>query len=73
MNQTINMEGSNLFSNRDLSELTPEQRDQVREYQKIHNRLRVLKMQMTEIQEETHDLLEILEKLRLKEKNNGEV
>ena len=67
------MEGSNLFSNRDLSELTPEQRDQVREYQKIHNRLRVLKMQMTEIQEETHDLLEILEKLRLKENNNGEV
>lgn len=67
------MEGSDLFSNRDLSELTPEQRDQVREYQKIHNRLRVLKMQMTEIQEETHDLLEILEKLRLKENNNGEV
>lgn len=67
------MEGSDLFSNRDLSELTPNQRDQVREYQKIHNRLRVLKMQMTEIQEETHDLLEILEKLRLKENNNGEV
>jgi hypothetical protein len=53
---------------------TEEQVQQIREYQMIHNRLRVLKAQMSEIQEETNDLIETLDKMRLKENkenNNG--
>lgn len=53
---------------------TEEQVQQIKEYQTIHNRLRVLKAQMSEIQEETNDLIETLDKMRLKENkenNNG--
>lgn len=54
--------------------LTTEQLKQVQEYQKLHMRLKVLKAQMAEIQEETHDLIETLDKMRIKDnknKNNG--
>ena len=64
------MEESRLFSNKNLEDLTDEQRATVRDYQKIHTRLRVLKAQMSEIQEETHELLETLEKIRLKDNKN---
>jgi len=54
--------------------LTEEQLKKVQEYQKLHMRLKVLKAQMTEIQDETHDLIETLDKMRIKDnknKNNG--
>lgn len=54
--------------------LTTEQLKQVQEYQKLHMRLKVLKAQMAEIQDETHDLIETLDKMRIKDnknKNNG--
>lgn len=66
------MEGSDLFKDQDLNSLTQEQRNKIREYQKIHTRLRVLKAQMSEIQEETHELLETLEHLRLKDNKQNE-
>lgn len=50
--------------------LSPEELSQVKDYQKIHSRIRVLKAQMDEIKEETHDLIETLEKMRLKDKKN---
>ena len=68
------MEDSNLFQNQDLSSLTEEQLAKVKEYQNLHNRLRILKAQMSEIHEETQEILETLEQLRLKDnknKNNG--
>ena len=55
---------------------TKEQLEKIQEYQKIHARLRILKMQMNDIQDETHDLLETLNKMRIqdnKHENNGEV
>lgn len=58
------------FSEKDLESLTADQREKVKEYQMIHNRLRILKSQMSEIQEETHELLETLQKLRLKDNKN---
>jgi|SaaInl5LU_22_DNA_1037371.scaffolds.fasta_scaffold175724_2 predicted nuclease with TOPRIM domain len=54
---------------------TEEQLQQIKEYAKIHARLRVLKSQMAEIQDETEDLIETLDKMRLKENKentNGE-
>jgi hypothetical protein len=54
------------FSEKDLESLTQEQREKIKEYQMIHTRLRILKSQMAEIQEETHELIENLEKLRQK-------
>lgn len=57
------------FSEKDIESLTAEEREKIKEYQKIHTRLRILKSQMSEIQEETHELIETLEKLRLKDKN----
>jgi cell division protein FtsB len=54
--------------------LTTEQLKQVQEYQKLHMRLKILKAQMAEIQDETHDLIETLDKMRIKDnknKNNG--
>ena len=54
---------------------TEEQLQQIKEYEKIHARLRVLKSQMAEIQDETEDLIETLDKMRLKENKentNGE-
>ena len=57
------------FSEKDIESLSAEEREKIKEYQKIHTRLRILKSQMSEIQEETHELIETLEKLRLKDKN----
>jgi hypothetical protein len=48
--------------------LTEEQREQVLDYQKVFSRLSILKNQMSDIQEETTDLLEVLEKMRIKNK-----
>lgn len=64
------MEDSNLFQNQDLSSLTEEQLAKVKEYQNLHNRLRILKAQMGEIHEETQEILETLEQLRLKDNKN---
>lgn len=64
------MEDSNLFQNQDLSSLTEEQLAKVKEYQNLHNRLRILKAQMSEIHEETQEILETLEQLRLKDNKN---
>lgn len=69
--EEINNSGDEITQN-----LTPEQLARVQEYQRLHTRLRVLKMQMNDIQEETHDLLETLNKMRIKDnknESNGEV
>jgi hypothetical protein len=69
--EEINNPGEEITQN-----LTPEQLARVQEYQRLHTRLRVLKMQMNDIQEETHDLLETLNKMRIKDnknESNGEV
>ena len=69
--EEINNPGDEITQN-----LTPEQLARVQEYQRLHTRLRVLKMQMNDIQEETHDLLETLNKMRIKDnknESNGEV
>ena len=50
--------------------LTTEQLKQVQEYQKLHMRLKILKAQMAEIQDETHDLIETLDKMRIKDNKN---
>lgn len=54
-------------------DLTAEQKLQVRDYQKVYMRLKVLKSQMADIQDETHDLIETLDKMRNKnkEEDNG--
>ena len=54
-------------------ELTVEQQLQVRDYQKVYMRLKILKSQMAEIQDETADLIDTLEKMRNKNKkeDNG--
>lgn len=54
--------------------LSEKQKERMQDYQKIFGRLRILKSQMAEIQEETNDLIETLEKMRIKDnknKNNG--
>mgnify|MGYP000397232999 CR=1 FL=1 len=54
--------------------LSHEQLEKIQDYQRIHARLRILRAQMDEIKEETHDLIETLEKLRIEENkqdNNG--
>lgn len=51
-------------------ELTQEQKLKVSEYQKVFMRLKILKSQMSEIQEETADLIDTLEKMRNQDKNN---
>jgi septation ring formation regulator EzrA len=53
-------------------DLTAEQRLKVRDYQKLYMRLKVLKSQMADIQDETHDLIETLDKMRNKDKNKEE-
>lgn len=53
-------------------DLTAEQKLKVRDYQKLYMRLKVLKSQMADIQEETHDLIETLDKMRNKDKNKEE-
>jgi len=54
-------------------DLTAEQKVQLRDYQKVFMRLKVLKSQMSDIQDETTDLLQTLDKMRIKNKdeNNG--
>jgi len=54
-------------------DLTAEQKVQLRDYQKVFMRLKVLKSQMSDIQDETTDLLQTLDKMRTKNKdeNNG--
>lgn len=48
------------------------QKQRLQEYQNIFGRLRVLKAQMAEIQDETHDLIETLEKMRIKDNKNND-
>jgi hypothetical protein len=59
------------FEGQDLSNFTEEQIQKIKEYQQIHMRLRVLKMQMEDIKDETHDLLETLNNMRVEDKNNN--
>lgn len=66
------MENTNIpFEGQDLSNLTEEQRAKIEEYQKIHMRLRLLKMQMEDIKDETHDLLETLSQMRVQDNKNN--
>ena len=54
--------------------LSEDQLIKVKEYQKIHSRLQLLKSQMEQIQEETDNLIKRLDAMRLQEnknKNNG--
>lgn len=61
----------NNINQNDLTKgLSHEELERVQDYQRIHNRLRILRAQMDEIKEETHDLIETLDKLRLQDKNN---
>jgi len=46
--------------------------EQVLDYQKVYMRLKILKSQMAEIQDETADLIDTLEKMRNKDKNKEE-
>jgi len=55
-----------------MEDLTAEQKEQLIEYQKVFMRLKTLKTQMTDIQEETTDLLAMLGKMRVKDKNKKE-
>lgn len=50
---------------------TEEQLQVIKDYQTIYNRLRILSAQMADMQEETNDLIETLDKMRLKENNNN--
>jgi hypothetical protein len=50
--------------------LSKEQLIKVQKYQEIHMRLRLLKSQMSDIQDETHDLIDELDKMRVKENKN---
>jgi hypothetical protein len=54
-----------------LEDLSKDELIKVQEYQKIHMRLRLLKSQMAEIQDETHNLIETLDKMRSTENNNN--
>jgi hypothetical protein len=66
------MEDVNIpFEGQDLSNLTDAQRAKIEEYKKIHMRLRLLKMQMEDIKEETHDLLETLNHMRVQDNKNN--
>lgn len=63
------MDRDKLTQNLSQSEL-----DDVKKYQTIYGRLKFLQAQMDEIQDETNDLIETLEKMRIKNnknKNNG--
>jgi len=54
--------------------LSQSELDDVKKYQTIYGRLKFLQAQMDEIQDETNDLIETLEKMRIKNnknKNNG--
>jgi len=56
---------------KEVKTYTEEQLQTIKEYQQIHARLRVLKSQMADIHDETNDLIETLDKMRLKEKNKN--
>lgn len=58
------------FEGEDLSNYTEEQQARIKEYKQIHMRLRLLKMQMEDIKDETHDLLETLNNMRVQDNNN---
>lgn len=63
----------NNFNPKDLTKnLSQEDLERIQDYQRIHTRLRILRSQMDEIKEETHDLIETLEKLRIEDKNKFE-
>ena len=59
------------FEGQDLTNYTEEQLAKIKEYQQIHMRLRILKMQMEDIKEETHDLLESLNGMRIQDNKNN--
>jgi len=46
---------------------TEHELNMIQEYQQIHARLRILKAQMADIHDETNDLIETLDQMRLKE------
>ena len=50
--------------------LSNEQLIKVQKYREIHKRLRLLKSQMSDMQDETHDLIDELDKMRVKENKN---
>lgn len=59
------------FENENIANLSDEQKARIKEYQQIHLRLRILKMQMEDIKDETHSLLETLDKIRVEDKNKN--
>ena len=59
------------FEGQDLTNYTAEQLAKITEYQQIHMRLRILKMQMEDIKEETHDLLKSLNGMRIQDNKNN--
>lgn len=61
---------SNINTDDLTKNLSPEQQARVHTYQKIHSRLKILRIQMDDIKDETQDLIETLEKLRIEDKNN---
>lgn len=60
------------INKKDSKKFTENQLYKITEYQKIHTRLKILKFQMSDIQEETHDLIETLDKMRKDDKNKEE-
>jgi len=54
-----------------IESLALENKEKLQEYQKLFMRLKVLNSQMEDIKEETNDLLETLDKMRVEDKNNN--
>lgn len=61
---------SNLDPKKLIEDLSKDELIKVQKYQEIHMRLRLLKSQMADIQDETHDLIDQLDKMRAKENKN---
>lgn len=53
--------------NKEAKTYTEKELNTIQEYQQIHTRLRILKAQMADIHDETNDLIETLDQMRLKE------
>lgn len=53
--------------NKQTKTYTEQELNTIQEYQQIHARLRILKAQMADIHDETNDLIETLDRMRLKE------
>lgn len=53
--------------NKQAKTYTEQELNTIQEYQQIHARLRILKAQMADIHDETNDLIETLDQMRLKE------